>query len=201
MSKMKIFPILSIFLLISAGCVPLLSGTQPAKPAAHIWPLHGDLRQASVLVLPFQVPPGMDQIKGEDAASVFQQELLARQVFRQAKVSDRHYGTLTEAIALGREAGSDLVLAGRLTKALAGADLGGSALAVSLRLVDIASGNTVWFLDHSLEDSPDYPDLSFTGRLRQIFSTAPVRPVDSARLPLMLSRIAADMAAMMKGNR
>jgi len=197
-----------IFLLLLSGCAGH-SASQPqvetGSPVVYIHPLvpmSADLSRASVAVLPFIVPGGMEVGQGERVAALFQDVLLGKQAFQTVKMVNRHYSTLAEAAAIAGEAGADLVLAGRIKYMLSGSTLGGSRVELSVRVIDVQSGDTVWYIEQAMDQKMDHPDVSLAHRLGSVFSIPPVR--ESAGAPVadnMLVHIAVDMADVMAGAR
>jgi hypothetical protein len=197
--------LLFMFCLLGAGCAghngsgaPLLKGA----PVVYIHPLTDSYRRATVGVLPFQVPPGVDAGEGVRVAALFKDMLLGKCVFPVVRQLTAEYGDLDEALALGRKAGVDLVLAGRVGPLLAGTEVGGARASVAVRLLDTSSGHTVWYVEQTMGQEMDLPDLGFMGQLRSSFSPPPLRQVAAAPSATnMLARMAADLADIFKGAR
>jgi TolB-like protein len=197
-----------IFLLLLSGCAGHSAGqagVETGSPVVYIHPLvpiAADLSRASVAVLSFIVPDGMEVGQGERVAALFQDVLLGKQAFQTVKMVNRHYGSLAQAVAIAGEAGTDLVLAGRIRYLMSGTNLGGARVELAVRVIDVQSGDTVWYIEQAMDQKMDHPDVSLAHRLGSVFSTPPVR--ESAGAPVaanMLVHIAIDMADVMAGAR
>jgi len=94
------------------------------------------------------------------------------------------------------------VLAGNINYLLAGTQLGGARADVSIRIISTKTGNTIWYIEHTMDQLMDYPDVSLKKRLASIFSAQPVRPSEGApMIPNMLMHIALDVAEITSGAR
>jgi hypothetical protein len=141
-------------------------------------------------------------LSGIAGSALFKDVLLSKRAFPVVRQLTTPYGNLEEALALGREAGVELVMAGQVEHLLAGTELGGARASVALRLLDTASGHTVWYLAQSMDQEMDYPDLSFGRRLRAFLSMPPVLPAAGPPATVnMLSQIAVDLADVLQGAR
>ncbi len=200
-----------IYLFLLAGCL-WLSGcaikgadhvaVRTGSPVVHIYPMGGHYGQASALVLPFQVPAGTQPSYGQQVGSLFHEVFLSKQTFATVRSGQRFYGSIDEARELGRLAGVDLVVAGRINYVMSGGQLGGARVDVSLRVLNVKSGNTVWFISQVMDQLMDHPDVSLPNRLLSVFNVQRVRTsTGAATLPNMLAHIAVDMGEVMAGAR
>ncbi len=200
-----------ITLLALLGCL-LLNGcaikeadhvaVRTGSPVVHIYPTGGRYDQATALVLPFQVPAGIQPSYGLQVGALFHEVFLSKQTFSTIRFGERFYGTIDEAMEMGQEAGVDLVVAGRINYAMSGGQLGGARADVSLRVVNVQSGNTVWFISQVMDQLMDHPDLTLPNRLLSVFNVPEVRTSSgAASLPNMLAHIAVDMSEVMAGAR
>jgi hypothetical protein len=168
------------------------------SPVVHIYPLGGQYEQASALVLPFQVPDGTNPSYGQQVGALFHEIFLSKQTFTEVRFDERFYGNIDEAMEMGRQAGVDLVVAGRINYVMSGGQLGGARVDVSLRLLNVKSGNTVWFISQVMDQLMDHPDVSLPNRLFSVFGGPKVRSsAGAATLPNMLAHIAVDMSDVM----
>lgn len=159
-------------------------------------------RLATVGVLPFQVPPNHGPTQGAALAGLVRDVLLAKEVFPRVLQLSEVYGGFAEAIALGRRAGVDLVLAGRLHRALDATELGGARAEMSIRLINVETGNTVWHIAQAIDQPMDHHNVGAWRRIRESFSPPVIRPSRGAPpLPNMLATIVADMAIVMTGTK
>ncbi len=204
---MRYFPVIFLLLFLS-GCAGFSSEkakVETGSPVVYVHPLvpvAAELGRASVAVLPFIVPEGIEVNQGERVALLFQDVLLGKQAFQTVKMGNKHYGTLEEATTLGKETGTDLVLAGRVKYLISGTELGGARVELSVRIIDVQDGKTIWYIEQAMDQKMDYPDVSLGHRLGSVFSTPPVR--GSAGAPTvanMLTHIAVDIADVMAGAR
>ncbi len=171
-------------------------------PVVHIYPVGGQYGQATALVLPFQVPAGTQPTYGQQVGALFHEVFLSKQAFATVRFDERFYGTIDEAMELGRQAGVDLVVAGRINYVMSGGQLGGARVDVSLRVLNVESGNTVWFISQVMDQLMDHPDVSLPNRLLSVFNVQQVRTSNgAASLPNMLAHIAVDMSEVMAGAR
>lgn len=175
---------------------------RPGEPIVYIHPLSSDLSQAKVVVLPFQVPDGVSPRQSIRIASIFRDVFLGKEVFHTVRLVEEYYGTFNEGLAFARENGVDLVVAGQVHYVLTGTELGGSRLDVSLRILDTHTGNTVWYIEQTMDQLMDYPDVSVIAILADIFTPARVRT--SAGAPAvtnMINQVALDMADVVGGKK
>jgi hypothetical protein len=194
--------------LLVCGCSRLWPGKaasdstlRAGAPVVYIHPL-GDIGwEKKVGVLPFQVPANAASGQGLRVAALFKDVLLGKKVFRTVEQLVAPYGTLQEALAIGRKHGLDYVLAGRLGTVLEGSELGGARVEVAVRLLATSSGDTLWYMEQAVVEKIDYPDQRLRARLRTVFSPEPIRTSgDPSPVPNMLARVAADMATVMAGG-
>lgn len=204
----KIF-LLCILAACLSGCywhstkekVEMAAATTSYEPRVYIHPASADLSRASIAVPPFQLPGNIPGVRGEEVAALFQQTLLSERAFHKVKLIADHYGSQQEAIDLARNHGVDLVLTGRINYVLAGSSLGGGRLNLSLRIIDLVSSNTVWYVEQTVDQAMTYPDNSFPARLGRIFSSPPVpESTSTPTIPVMLARISSDITRVIKSG-
>jgi len=172
------------------------------SPVVYIHPLADAYQEASVAVLPFQVPASMRREQGEGIAILFKDVLLGKRAFPRVLQLSEPYEDLEGALALGRKAGVDLVLAGRVNYALEGSQFGGGRLEVATRLLNVRTGNTIWHIEQAMDQPMAYPRSSTLRRFVASFNPPEIKPSQGGPvLANMLARVAVDMAEVMAGAR
>lgn len=170
-------------------------------PVVYIQPMANTYQQSSVGVLPFTVPANLDRDQGRRVAELFKDVLLNRRSFPRVLLLDKEIDGIEAAIARGREAGVDLVLVGRITHALDGSEFGGARLEAAVRLLNVQTGNTVWYIEHSHDQPMDFPKSGTLWSFLAAFNPPPIRPSHGApAMPNMLAKAAVDTADIMAGN-
>ena len=113
---------------------------------------------------------------------------------------DEMYGSINEALEIGKESQVDLILAGQIHYAIAGTELGGARVDVSVRLISVNTGNTIWYIEQTVDQPMDYPNSRFLRRLLKSASIPEIRKSQGApAIPNMLVGIATDVAGIMAG--
>ncbi len=196
--------LLTISLLVSGCAIKEADhvAVRTGSPVVHIYPMGGQYEHASALVLSFHVPAGTHPSYGQRVGALFHEVFLSKQTFQTVRFSEHFYGNIDEALEMGRQAGVDLVVAGRINYAMSGGQLGGARADVTLRVLNVKSGNTVWFISQVMDQLMDHPDISLPNRLLSVFNIQDVRSsAGAASLPNMLAHIAVDMSEVMGGAR
>ena len=195
--------------LLLAGCASSQSNwaNQPVavkknSPVVFIHPDVNTYQEATVGVLPFQVPANMTREQGEGVAMLFKDVLLGKQAFPRVLRLEEPYHDIQEALALGRKAKVDMVLAGKVNFALEGSQFGGGRVEVSTRLLNVHTGNTVWYIEQSMDQAMAYPPSSTLARFAASFNPPETKPSQGGPVvPNMLAQVAFDMAEVMAGAR
>lgn len=195
--------------LFLSGCAsgPKNWANQPVEvkknsPVVFIYPDANTYQEATVGVLPFQMPANMTQAQGEGVAMLFKDVLLGKQAFPKVLRLEHSYQDIQEALALGRKAKVDLVLAGKVNYALEGTQFGGGRVEVSTRLLNVHTGNTVWYIEQSMDQAVAYPKSSTLARFVAAFNPPEIKPSQAGPVvPNMLAQVAFDMSEVMAGAR
>ena len=193
--------------LLLAGCASNQKNwaNQPVavkknSPVVFIHPEVNTYQEATVGVLPFQVPTNMTREQGEGVAMLFKDVLLGKQAFPRVLRLEEPYHDIQEALALGRKAKVDMVLAGKVNFALEGSQFGGGRVEVSTRLLNVHTGNTVWYIEQSMDQAMAYPKSSTLSRFFAAFNPPEIKPSQAGPVvPNMLAQVAFDMAEVMAG--
>ncbi len=204
----KVLAWLSVVVALT-GCATVVERQSSAevkvdkgRPVVYIHPLDAETyAHASVGVLPFLLPASMDPRMGQRIAALYQDVLLGKAAFPTVKVLEKPYGDFDEAMAAGRLAGTELVLAGKVNYAVEGTELGGSRLDVTVRLLNVTTGKTVWHISQTMDQPYDYPRKDALHRLATVFGPPIKRPLGAPVVTNMLVQAAVDMADVMAGSR
>lgn len=193
-----------------SGCVTVTERRSSAEvkvdkgvPVVLIHPLEAETyRHASVGILPFLLPEAMDPTMGKRIAALYQDVLLGKAAFPTVKVLATPYGDFDEALAVGRAARMELVLAGKVNYARDGTELGGARLDVTVRLLNVNTGKTVWHITQALDQPLAYPQNDLRHRLSRAVGAPTIkRPAGAPVLTNMLVQSAVDVAEVMIGSR
>ena len=205
----KIIVGLSLLFTLS-GCATVTERQSSAEvkvnkgvPVVYIHPLEAETyAHATVGVLPFLLPETMDAKMGQRIAALYQEVLLGKAAFPVVKTLTKPYGDFEEAMAAGRAAGVDLVLAGKINYALEGMEMGGARLDVTVRLLNVGTGATVWHLSQAMDQPYDYPKTDILHALAASLSPPPIkRPMGASVMTNMLAQVAVDMTDVRVGSR
>lgn len=192
------------------GCATVVERQSSAEvkvrkgvPVVYIHPLEAEsYAHATVGVLPFLLPEGKNPKLGQQIATLYQDVMLGKAAFPVVKVLPAEYGDFSEALAAGRLAGIDLVMAGKINYAVEGTELGGTRLDLTVRLLSVSTGATVWHIGQAMDQPYDYPKSDLLSRLSTALSPPPIkRPAGAPVLPNMLAQAAVDMTDVMIGSR
>ncbi|MDG4474838.1 hypothetical protein [Thiovibrio frasassiensis] len=198
-----------LLVLLLSGCASPHKNwaNQPVEvkknsPVVFIHPDMNTYQEATVGVLPFQMPDNMTQEQGEGVGMLFKDVLLGKQAFPKVVRLAEPYRDMEEALALGRKAKVDLVLAGKVNYALEGTQFGGGRVEVATRLLNVHTGNTVWYIEQSMDQPVAYPKSSTFSRFVAAFNPPEIKPSQAGPvIPNMLAQVAFDMAEVMAGAR
>ncbi|MGV1099927.1 hypothetical protein ACUUL3_11035 [Thiovibrio sp. JS02] len=202
--------IIAVFLFFAfCACAPKqnnwASSPVPVKknsPVVYIYPEVNTYQEMTVGVLPFQMPANMRPEQGIGVAMLFKDVLLGKQAFPRVLRLEGSYDDLPAALAAGSKAKVDLVLAGRVNYALEGSQFGGGRVEVATRLLNVHTGNTVWYIEQSMDQPMDYPDSSTWSRFVASFNPPETRDSQVGPVvPNMLAQIAFDMGEVIAGAR
>lgn len=200
----------AIILEFVVGCATVVERQSSAEvkvkkgvPVVYIHPLEAETyAHATVGVLPFLLPEGKDGKFGRQIAALYQDVLLGKAAFPVVKLLPAGYGDFSEALAAGRLAKVDLVLAGKVNHAVEGTELGGARLDVTIRLLNVTTGATVWHIGQAMDQPYDYPRTDLLSRLSGALGPPPIkRPGGAPTLINMLAQAAVDMTDVMIGSR
>ncbi|MBU1404173.1 MAG: hypothetical protein KKE83_12400 [Proteobacteria bacterium] len=194
-------------LLVGCAAGPKNWANQPVEvkknsPVVFIYPETNTYQEATVGVLPFQVPDNMSRQQGEGVAMLFKDVLLGKQAFPKVLRLEESYRDVEEALALGRKAKVDLVLAGKVNHVLEGTQFGGGRVEVATRLLNVHTGNTVWYIEQSMDQPVAYPKSSTLSRFVAAFNPPEIKSSQGGPVvPNMLAQVAVDMVEVMAGAR
>lgn len=199
-----------LLLLLFAGCATTTERQTTAQsevlkgaPVVYIHPLSIEpYKNASIGIPSFMVPDNMGDEQAERVAGLFKDVFLGKRTFPQVKQINGSYGDFQQALDAGRRAGTDLVMAGIINYALEGTELGGARVEVAVRLLNVETGNTVWYIGQNMDQPMDYPDTGFFNRALESLSPPPIKKSNGGQvLANMMVQIAVDMADVIAGNR
>lgn len=137
----------------SLNPAPLAAPTLDQRRTVLVSPPTNAYRSQRVGVLLFRPPPHLPEVS-HPLSQVFYQRLLATRPFREVVFIPQAYGSLAEALAVGRQEGLDLLLLGEAPYFLDGGTVGTSALQVDLKVVEVRSGHLLWYLSDALRATP-----------------------------------------------
>ncbi len=208
--KVKNIPLLFLITLSFYGCSTrsAMQSSQQIKidkgtPVVHIHPMnHEAYSKASVGVLPFSLPPNMNEEMGAGIAALFKEVLLGKRIYPKVKTIDMQYNNNEQAMAIGKEAGTDLVLAGKINYAIESTELGGARLDISIRMLNVNTKQTVWHINQAMDQPMAYPKTDILNFM--LTSTLPQqirRPMGAPAMTNMLAQSAVDMADVLGGAR
>ncbi len=197
-------------IMLLMGCATVTERQSSAEvkvnkglPVVYIYPLDAETyAHATVGVLPFLLPESMSPKMGQRVAALYQDVLLGKAAFPTVKVLSTPYGDFEQAMAAGRAAGADLVLAGKINYAIEGTELGGARLDVAVRLLNVGTGKTVWHISQTMDQPYDYPQTDMLHSLTAVLGPPPIkRPMGASVMTNMLAQVAIDMTDVMIGAR
>ena len=202
--------VLTFLLALLSGCATVTErhssqdvAINKGVPVVYIHPKDMEAyRMAAVCIPSFRLPANMDQRMGEGIASMFKDVLLGKGAFPKVKTIQESYGSFDEALLLGKRAGTDLVLAGKVNYAMEGSDLGGTRVDLSMRLLNVSTGATVWHIGQTMDQPMDYPKSDFLSLLFGSMGPPPIKSSGGApAMSSMLTQVAVDMADVVGGAR
>ncbi|MCL6622892.1 MAG: hypothetical protein K6T55_12455 [Syntrophobacterales bacterium] len=132
---------------------PLAAPTLDQRRTVLVAPPTDAYRSQRVGVLLFRHPPHLPEVS-HPLTQVFYQRLLTARPFREVVFIPRAYGSLAEALAVGRQERVDLLLLGEAPYFLDGGTVGTTAVQVDLKVVEVKSGHLLWYLSDALRATP-----------------------------------------------
>ncbi len=212
MKKNQIWNIMAAALLafVLGGCAVFDSGGKSAgdglqrgDAVVYIYPERGDVyRHYSVGVAPFLLPENIDPRLSGSVAGMFKDVLLGKRVFPVVKMLPAEE-PLPPAAALssGRKAGVDLVLAGTVNYLIEGTELGGARLDLAVRLLNVHTGQTVWYIGQAMDQPLDTPKSDLYHFLVDSMFPPEIRRSEGGpAVANMLARSAVQVAEIMGGE-
>lgn len=152
--------ILAGLLTGAAGCasgiyVPSLSDPKikVGPPEAFVRTDDMSYRGYRIAILPFRVPAQVTDVS-YSITEVFHRQFLEKRPFKGVVRVFEYYNTLPEAQRLAKAQGADLILLGEVPYFIDSGTTGRSGLQVDLRVVETASGRTVWYLSDTISAQP-----------------------------------------------
>lgn len=206
--KNLLIPIALIFLCAGCATSTQRQMTTQAKvlkkpPVVYVRPLSLEpYKNSSVGIPSFMVPDNMDEQQAERVAGLFKEILLGKRTFPKVKQIRGTYGDFQQAVEAGRRSGTDLVLAGIVNYAIEGTELGGARVEVDIRLLNVKTGNTVWYIGQSMDQPMDYPDPGMLRRALDSLSPPQIKRSNGGQVLVnMMAQIAVDMADVLGGSQ
>lgn len=161
--RQKVFLALGILaglLAGAAGCSSMIYVPGFSDPQIHAGPqeafLKSDdmsLRRSRIAVLPFRVPAQVTDVS-YSITEIFHRQLLQKRPFLGAVRVHEYYNSLAEAQRLAKAQGAELMVMGEVPYFIDSGTTGKSGLQVDLRVVEVNTGRTLWYLSDNILAQP-----------------------------------------------
>ncbi len=111
------------------------------------------LRGLRLALLPFRVPAQVTDVS-YSITEVFHRQLLEKRPFLGVVRIHQYYNSIAEAQKLAKEQGAQLMVLGEVPYFIDSGTAGKSGIQVDLRVVDVSTGQTVWYLSDNILAQP-----------------------------------------------
>jgi hypothetical protein len=161
--RQKVYLILGILAVLLAGTpgcgkwqhMPYLTDPliQAGPPENFVATSDYTLARKRIAILPFRVPAQVTDVS-YSITEVFYRQLLEQRPFMTvARVYD-NYNTVAEAQKLAKAQGADLFMLGEVPYFLDSGATGRSGIQIDLKIVETATGFTLWYLSDNIMAEP-----------------------------------------------
>jgi hypothetical protein len=159
----KVFLALGIwvgFLAGAAGCNSMIYVPGYSDPKIKAGPQEAFLksenmayRRSRIAILPFRVPAQVTDVS-YPITEVFHRQLMQKRPFLGVVRISQYYNTLAEAQRLAKAQGAELMVLGEVPYFIDSGTTGRSGVQVDLRVVEVNTGYTVWYLSDNIMAEP-----------------------------------------------
>jgi len=111
------------------------------------------LRRYRLAILPFRVPAQVTDVS-YSITEVFHRQLLQKRPFLGVVRVSQYYNSLAEAQRLAKAQGAELMLVGEVPYFIDSGNQGRSGVQVDMRVVEVNTGQTVWYLSDNIMAQP-----------------------------------------------
>jgi hypothetical protein len=161
--RQKVFLALGIWAVIltgAAGCASMVYVPGYSDPKVKAGPQETFLktdnmsyRRSRIAILPFRVPAQVTDV-GYPITEVFHRQLLQKRPFLGVVRVHEYYNSLAEAQRLAKAQGAELMVLGEVPYFIDSGTTGRSGVQVDLRVVEVNTGRTVWYLSDNIMAEP-----------------------------------------------
>jgi len=159
----KVFLALGIWagvLTGAAGCASMIYVPGYSDPKIKAGPQEAFLktedmryRRFRIAILPFRVPAQVTDVS-YPITEVFHRQLLQKRPFLGVVRVSEYYNTLADAQKLAKAQGAELMVMGEVPYFIDSGTTGRSGVQVDLRVVEVNTGRTVWYLSDNIMAQP-----------------------------------------------
>ena len=111
------------------------------------------LRRYRLAILPFRVPAQVTDVS-YSITEVFHRQLLEKRPFKGVVRVHQYYNSLAEAQKLAKDQGAELMVMGEVPYFIDSGTTGRSGVQVDMRVVEVNTGQTVWYLSDNIMAQP-----------------------------------------------
>ena len=112
-----------------------------------------NLRNLRLALLPFRVPAQVTDVS-YSITEVFQRQLLEKRPFLGVVRVHKYYDSIADAQRLAKEQGAQLMVLGEVPYFIDSGTTATSGVQVDLRVVEVSTGQTVWYLSDNIMAKP-----------------------------------------------
>lgn len=161
--RQKVLVALSICVGIltgAAGCATPVYVPSLSDPQIHAGPQEAFLksddtryRRSIIAILPFRVPAQVTDV-GYSITEIFHRQLLQKRPFMGVVRVHEYHNSLAQAQRLAKAQGAELMVLGEVPYFIDSGTTGRSGLQVDMRVVEVSSGRTLWYLSDNILAQP-----------------------------------------------
>jgi hypothetical protein len=154
--RQRAFLALGILVVFLAGCASPVYVPSMSDPKIRVGPQEAFVksenpgyRRFRIAVLPFRVPDQVTDVS-YPITEVFHRQLLQKRPFLGVVRVQEYYNSMAQAQRFAKNYGAELMVLGEVPYFLDSGTTGRSGVQVDLRVIEVNSGRTLWYLSDNI---------------------------------------------------